>query len=199
MQCRFATRYVRPSRLRAGPPGRPAAPSPTQADRRSRGRADAPRAARKRRGFSVEPLVREDAQRGRDEDRVSLSRERRAEQSVVERGQTTPDRRRRRERPDARPRGDVAGGEDGRAPRPAPPARRGRRDRRRSQGGSSRRGTPARCGGSALPWKRFQVRTSTRLRYFRCASCSPILPPSRPGTTTSSPRRSRGRARTSSS
>ena len=41
-----------------------------------------------------------------------------------------------------------------------------------------------------LPWKRFQLRTSTRSTLLPCASCSPIRRRSRPGTTTSSPPRS---------
>ena len=50
-----------------------------------------------------------------------------------------------------------------------------------------------------LPWKRFQLRTSTRLSYFRCASSLPTLLRSRPGTTTSWLRRSGAPAPTSSS
>ena len=87
-------------------------------------------------------------------------------------------------------------------PERAPPAGRARPDRRRSRAGPSPRGRRWRSGGTALPWKRFQVRTrsGTGVAYgadARRPRRSARLHAAR--TTTSSRRRSPARARTSSS
>ena len=156
----------RPSSARGAPPGRSAAPSPTRAARRARARARAPApresgagsASSVARGEHAQPRTRPGSRSpGR---RTPTAAARGAARSA--RGRARPDRQRAR----ARPGRDVAGREaaerpgrhllhaehvgvvGGREPRP------------------SRPGMPAAAAGRVLPWKRFQLRTSTRLRYF---------------------------------
>ena len=164
----FATRKVRPApsrephRLHDPPLLRPGEPG--DARRGSSARACA---SRKRRGFSVSARCVEHAAARSDDDRVSLARERRAEET---RGWVASGGARARRvigsGPSTRAGGDVADREARRAPTPAPPARRARPGRRRSRGASISSRKARRCGGTVLPWKRFQLRTSTRLRYF---------------------------------
>ena len=97
-------------------PARCGAPSP----RRAAGAAPSPSvrdwASRKRRVFSVNVSVRAARAARRDGDRVSLSRERRSQQAVVQRGQPAPGLARDRQRAGHRSRGDVPGREPAQGP-----------------------------------------------------------------------------------
>ena len=137
----------------------------------------------------------------RDEDRIRLAGERRAEQAVMQLGEPAAERARaaaaRRPRRRAACRSSRRGA---RAPTPAPPAGR------RRPGASARDELDHLAGGTraapagALPWKRFQVRTSTpRSLRTRCGSSWQTRRRSRRRTTTSSRPRSRAPAPTSSS
>ncbi len=59
-----------------------------------------------------EGRARDESQRRPDEDRVSLARERRAQQALVGPRQAVAERRRDRDRPDPRPSRDLTGGEE---------------------------------------------------------------------------------------
>ena len=105
-------------RPRGAPPGR----SRRSFAQASRAGAPSPSAracaSRKRRGFSVEPVVRE-RRAARGETRIAFPWPENAERRRpwCELGQPAAEPGRRRHRPDARPRGDVAGGEAAERPR----------------------------------------------------------------------------------
>ena len=115
---------------------------------------------------------------------------------MVGRRRIRPSRRGDRERPERRPRRDIPDGE-------CPSAQAGTSCTQSTSGSSAVASSiissrnACRPGGTVLPWKRFQLRTSTHLRYCACACSSPTRPRSRPGTTTSWPAALARRAPTS--
>ena len=98
-------------------------------------------ASRNRRGFSVSVTCASTRRRGETRIAVSLTRERRAEQTVVQVGEPAAEPTRDRQRAEPRPGGDVAGGEAAERPRRHLLQRRGRRVVGGRELGASRRGT----------------------------------------------------------
>ena len=148
-------------------------------------------ATRKRRALSVRTRRESTRSARRERDRIALPGERRAQEPVVRLGEDATERRA----------GSGQGPSTGRAAT-SPTVKRssaqaGTSCRQRTSGSSAVASSTIssrnarRCGGTAVAVEEVPAPDEHATTLLRCASCSPTPRRSRPGTTTSSPPRSR--------